>query len=146
MACMLLEFGRKINKLYCNIRVPLTSCDWIIQRETLLHGSVYWSVVHHKGTTWGHMGVMVSQIIGNSPVLFFNCWFRLTSKKTSKPSEWNQQVTGGLPSQKACNMESILPWQKISHLTYRAQYKGFTCLTQNFAIFGNDCILTRSLC
>ena len=43
---------------------------------------------------------------------FFNSLFRVTSKKTSKPlllvlCEGNPPVTGGFPSQRASNMESV---------------------------------------
>ena len=45
----------------------------------------------------------------------FNCLFRLTSKKTSKPvllafCEGNPPVTGGFPSQRASNAETVSIW------------------------------------
>ena len=65
--------------------------------------------MHHSEVT---RCTPVFQIYGNSTVFFFNCLFRLTTKKHESsgilaPCEGNPPVTGGFPSQKASKADSI---------------------------------------
>ena len=72
--------------------------------KKIINNSLQW---HHNE----HNGVSNQQ----RPNCLLHCLFRHRSKKTSKlcvtgPCEGNPPVTGGFPSQRACNTENVSIW------------------------------------